>query len=32
MAPAASDDCFSGTNVWMFTNFPKHNADKIELL
>lgn len=32
MAPAASDDCFSGTNVWMFANFLKHNADKIELL
>lgn len=32
MAPAASDDCFSGTNVWVFANFLKYNADKIELL
>lgn len=32
MAPAASADCFSDTNVWMLANFPKHTAGKIVLL
>lgn len=32
IAPAASADCSSDTNVWLLANFLKHNSHKIGLL